>query len=61
MFTIKQARQYAGLTQAQMAEKLGITRSSYMYLEKHPDKTTITQAKAISDVTGIPLDDLFFE
>lgn len=61
MFTVKQARQYAGLTQAQMAEKLGITRSSYMYLEKHPDKTTIAQAKAISDVTGISLDDLFFE
>lgn len=61
MFTVKQARQYAGLTQAQMAEKLGISRSSYIWLEAHPDRTTVTQAKKISEVTGISFDDLFFE
>lgn len=61
MFTVKQARQYAGLTQAQMAEKLGISRSSYIWLEAHPDRTTVAQAKKISEITGISFDDLFFE
>lgn len=60
MFTVKQARQYAGFTQEQMAEKLGMTRSSYMYLEKHSDRATVVQAKAISEITGIAFDNLFF-
>lgn len=60
MFTLKQARQYAGFTQRGMAEKLGISRSSYIYLEKHPDRATIGQAQAISEITGISFDDLFF-
>lgn len=60
MFTIKQARQYAGYTQKKMAEKLGISRSSYIYLEKNPNRATVGQAQAISDATGIPFSDLFF-
>ena len=60
MFTVKQARQYAGYTQEQMAEKLGITRAAYMYLEKHPDRATVAQAKEISSITGIALDNIFF-
>lgn len=60
MFTMKQARRYAGLTQVQMAEKLGISRSSYIWLEAHPERTTINQARAISEITGIALDDIFF-
>jgi len=61
LFTVKQARQYAGFTQDQMAEKLGISRSSYIYLEKHPDRATVAQAKSISAITGIDFDNLFFE
>ena len=60
MFTVKQARQYSGYTQEQMAEHLGITRAAYMYLEKHPDRTTVEQAKRFCLITGIALDDIFF-
>lgn len=60
MFTVKQARRYAGYTQRNMAEKLGISRSSYINLEKHPDRITVGQAQAISEITGIAFDDLFF-
>ena len=33
-FTVKQARQYAGFTQREMAEKLGISRDTYRKIEQ---------------------------
>jgi DNA-binding XRE family transcriptional regulator len=58
--TVKQARAVAGLTQAKMAEKLHIHRSTYFKLEKEPTKFTVEQAKEISEITGVPIDDIFF-
>lgn len=59
-FTMKQARTYAGLTQSDVAEKMGIDRSTYIRLEKNPDKMTIQRALDFSEITGIPLDRIFF-
>lgn len=59
-FTIEQARKYAGLTQAAMAEKLGINRQTYAKIESNPEKATIEQAKIISAITGVGLDQIFF-
>ena len=59
-FTVKQARQYAGLTQIEMAQKLSISRDSYRKIEAEPDKTTVGMAMKISEVTSIPLDKIFF-
>ena len=58
-FTVKQARQYAGFTQREMAEKLGISRDTYRKIEQSPDATVAT-AKRISEVVGIPIDQIFF-
>lgn len=58
-FTVKQARQYAGFTQREMAEKLGISRDTYRKIEQSPEDATIATAKRISEVVGIPIDQIF--
>ncbi len=59
-FTVRQARQFAGLTQQKMADTLGVHRSTYIKLEDHPDEITIAQARIISQATGISVDNIFF-
>lgn len=59
-FTVKQARLIAGKTQSEMAKKLNVSRDTYRKIELSPDKTTIAQARSISDITGIPIDQIFF-
>lgn len=59
-FTIKQARKYIGFTQDQMAKEFGVCRDTYRAIENNPELCTIAQAKQLSQVTGISLDDLFF-
>ena len=58
-FTVKQARQMAGLTQAEMAKKLEIDRSTYIKIEKDVSRATVGQVNLISKITGIPLADIF--
>ncbi len=58
-FTVKQARLHSDKTQAEMAKMLGICRNKYLNIEKHPDRATIAEAKQISEITGIPLENLF--
>ena len=59
-FTVKQARQYAGFTQREMAEKLGIPHNIYRKIEQSPEDATVATAKKISEVVGIPIDPIFF-
>ena len=59
-FTLKQARQYAGYTQVEMAEILGISRDVYRKLEQSPEKTSIELAKKFSAAVGIGIDQIFF-
>ena len=59
-FTIKQARNHAGLTQADMAERLGVDRSTYIKIEKDPERVTLGQIRGIARETGIPVEDIFF-
>ena len=59
-FTLKQARQYAGYTQREMANILGISRDVYRKIEQHPEKTSIELAKKFSAVVGIGIDQIFF-
>lgn len=60
-FTVKQARKYAGLTQAEAAEKIGICRHRYMKIEKNPDDATVAELNRLSHITGIPLRDFILE
>lgn len=58
--TVKQARQFANLTQDKMAEELGMHVQTYRKIEENPGRATIEQAKTISKITGVNLDDIFF-
>lgn len=60
MKTIKEARENLGITQAKMAEYLGISRPTYAAYEMNPGRLTIAQAKRVCYVLGIPYDDIFF-
>lgn len=57
-FTIKQARKYAGLTQADVAKTLGIDRSTYVKIEKNVSRATVGQISMIARRTGIPANDI---
>lgn len=59
-FTLKQARQYAGFTQREMAQKLGISRDVYRKIEQFPEKTPIALAQKFSAAVGIDIDQIFF-
>lgn len=54
-FTIKQARKYAGYTQAAIANAIGVCRHRYMKIEKNQEDATVAELNNISRVTGIPV------
>lgn len=58
-FSIRQARTYSGLTQKDMADALGIDRSTYIKIEKDASRATVKQINDIANVTKIPVEDLF--
>lgn len=58
-FTLRQARTHAGMTQADMANALGIDRGTYLRMEKDPQKATVRQLNVVSEITGIPVNDIF--
>lgn len=58
--TVKMARCKAGLTQDEMAEKMGLHVQTYRKIEKNPQQTTIEQGIRIAEITGCGFDDIFF-
>lgn len=59
-FTVRQARVYRGITMEEMASKMNICCATYRKIERKPESATVKQALAISQITGIPVDDIFF-
>lgn len=59
-FTVQEARRYRGLSQETVANLLGISRSSYISLERNPEKMTIEKAKEFSRIVDIPMENLIF-
>lgn len=59
-FTLKQARQLAGKTQAQVADYLGIDRGTYVKYEANPEIISVGMAKAIANYLGFSVDAIFF-
>ena len=59
-FTIKQAREYAGVSQVDMAEKLGMTETTYIQYEKYRRVFRMDTAFRFSEATGIPIEQLIF-
>ena len=58
-FTVRQARAHAQMTQAEMARHLGIDRGTYIRIEKDATRATVGQIVKISEVTGVPSEDIF--
>lgn len=60
-YTVKLARIANGLTQVQMAKKMGVSRDTYRKIELNPGEATVSQAQQISQITGIPAADIFLD
>lgn len=56
---LRAARISAGLTQAEMGEKLGLTMAGYRQKETGERRITIEEAKKMAAVLGKSLDDIF--
>ncbi len=58
--SIRQVREEAGITQQQMADKLGVSRQQYANYEQHPERVTIEQARRICAILGAEYERIFF-
>lgn len=57
--TIRQAREAAGLTQAEVARRVGVTRQTLIAIEQGRYSPTLELAFQLARVFGVPLDELF--
>ena len=60
IFTVRQARVCAGITQVEMAEKLGIPINNYRRREINPELMSVHTARRFADIVGLPIDQIFF-
>lgn len=60
-FAMKQARAEAGLSQQELAERLGVSRQTINAIEKGDYNPTIRLCIGICMALGRTLDDLFWE
>lgn len=59
-FTVKQAREYAGLTQREAAKRLGVALATYQGYEWGDVEMKIGTAQKFSKIVAIPLNQLIF-
>ena len=60
-FAMKEARTRAGLSQQELADKLGVSRQTINAIEKGDYNPTIKLCIGICRVLGLTLNDLFWE
>ena len=58
--TMKAARVNAGLTQAEVCEKLGINKGTLINYEKYRTIPDISIAKAMASLYGLSVNDIIF-
>lgn len=58
--TLKAARAQAGLTQEQIAQKMGIARNTYNDYENYKIFMRIDKAVKFSEIVSIPFDNIIF-
>lgn len=58
--SIADARAKLGITQADMAEELGITRQTYAKMEQNPESMTIREARLVCSILGKRFEEIFF-
>ena len=59
-FTPKEARLLSGKSQTEVANRLGISLSTYRKLEANPERMSVGHAILFSETVGMPLNSLFF-
>lgn len=59
-FTVKQAREYRGLTQKEAASQLGVSRATYRSYELGNVEMKISMADKFSKMVDMPLEQLIF-
>lgn len=59
-FSIKSARNYANLTQDEMARRLGVSRMTYLSYENGIHQMKIGTALLFSKITKVPIDNIIF-
>lgn len=60
MYTrIKELRAREGLTQAELAEKVGVRRETVVFLEKGKYNPSLRLAYQISQILKVPIDEIF--
>ncbi|MES5116048.1 helix-turn-helix transcriptional regulator [Lactobacillus iners] len=59
-FTIKQARNYTGKTQAEIAKELGVALPTYREYEHGNIQMKVEKAKLFAEIVNIPLDNIIF-
>lgn len=60
VYTVRAARVHKGLTQAEVAKRMGLSVPSYARIENDTDLMTIGRAKQLSDVLGMSVEDIIF-
>ena len=61
MFTIEQARKYAGMTQKEIAKSIGVSTSTYVRIEQNASNARVGVINRISKCTGIPVSDFILQ
>ena len=57
---LKEARVAANYTQQEVADQLGISRQTYISMEKNPSRVTIEDAKPLACLFNVNVDHIFF-
>ena len=57
---IREARIAAKMTQEEVAGHLGVSRVTYGKMERDPELITISDARLLSDLFMVPLEEIFF-
>jgi putative transcriptional regulator len=55
-----EARTQAKMTQQETADKLGITRQTYMKMEAQPEIIKMGDAVKLANLFGVSVDEIFF-
>jgi len=58
-YTLKELRARANLTQEELAKKLGLSRQSYINIEKEPRKASCKRMVEIAEILGVGIGDIF--
>ena len=58
--SLEAARRNAGLTQSQVAKKIGVTKETVLRWEKNPEKALLGKIKKLCDLYKCSINNIFF-